>query len=347
MSQTIYRATAPLRLGLAGGGTDVSPYSDIYNGAVVNATINMFATATITPLKKHELVFHAINQGVRENYQFDEVFKTVSSDPSCIVKATYAHMRELFQFEEKGMEVTIYSEAPVGSGLGSSSTCTIALVSVFSQYFELALSYLDIARLAYDIERNVLKIVGGKQDQYAATFGGFNFMEFYDKEQVIVNPIPIKQKVLQEIQHSLILYYTDTSRVSSDIINRQINNVKKDDLNAVEAMHALKEQAYEMRDCLLKGNVQMMGEILNRGWEAKKRMAKGISNARIQQIMDKAMEAGATGGKISGAGGGGFLFLFCPLNTRYQVVEALSTFKGYVKPFTFVKSGVRSWRQRY
>ena len=245
------------------------------------------------------------------------------------------------------MEITIHSEAPVGSGLGSSSTCTVALVSVLSQFYGLPLSTLDIARAAYDIERKDLMISGGKQDQYAATYGGLNFMEFYADEHVVVNPINVKKKVFQELQHNMVLYFGNSSRKSSDIINEQIKNVQSDKHSSVEAMHKLKRQAIEMKDCLVQGDMREVGEILNRGWEAKKAMAKGISNTKIQKTIDLAMEAGATGGKVSGAGGGGFMFLFCPGNTRYNVIEKLEALGGYVRPFSFVHGGVKTWKQKY
>jgi D-glycero-alpha-D-manno-heptose-7-phosphate kinase len=346
MPKIIYRAAAPLRLGLAGGGTDVSPYSDIYGGAVVNATINMFATASIIPRHDHLLVFKAINQNHYETYALNEGHIPIDG-PLELIKATYVNLKKRFGFKCRPIEITIHSDAPIGSGLGSSSTCTVALVSVLTEFFKLPLSTLEIARAAYEIERNDLAITGGKQDQYAATYGGINLMEFYEGNKVVVSPIQVKKRVLHELQHNLVLYFTNSSRMSSHIIQEQIDNVNKKKDSSIDAMHSLKAQALDMKDALVQGEIKKIGDIVKRGWEAKKSMAHGISTPSIQLTMEKAIEAGASGGKISGAGGGGFMFLFCPENTRYPVIETLESIGGYVKPFTFVKAGVRSWKQKY
>jgi len=201
----------------------------------------------------------------------------------------------------------------------------------------------DIAHLAYEIERDDLKMAGGKQDQYAATFGGVNYMEFYAEDKVIVNPLRIKQQYLFELENNLVLYYTATSRESAKIIEKQSQNVVSKKEKSIDAMHQLKHQAQLMKEALLKGRLHEIGEILDFGFQQKKQMAEGISNSMMDEIYESAKKAGATGGKISGAGGGGFMTFYCPNNTKYNVIEALSTFGGYVKNYQFVDHGLTTW----
>ena len=202
----------------------------------------------------------------------------------------------------------------------------------------------DIANLAYSIEREDLLLAGGKQDQYAATFGGFNFMEFFAEGKVIVNPLRIKEETLNELSRNIVLYYTETSRFSSDIIQMQQENVKNNNVQSVEAMHQLKQQAVLMKEALLRNNLDEIGHILNIGWEFKKQMAKGISTQLFEDVYNCALNAGAIGGKISGAGGGGYIFFYCPNDTRYNVIESLASFGGSVRRFEFTKKGLKTWK---
>jgi D-glycero-alpha-D-manno-heptose-7-phosphate kinase len=196
--------------------------------------------------------------------------------------------------------------------------------------------------MAYEIERSDLGMAGGKQDQYSATFGGINFMEFY-KDKVIVNPLRIRDSYLDELAHNLVLYYTDTSRLSSQIIQKQQQNVVNEDKSAIEAMHQLKNQAVMMKEALLRGNLNEIGEILDFGWKFKKQMASGITNKSLDKIYTTAIQNGATGGKISGAGGGGYMFFYCPGNTRFRVIESLNQFGGYTERYEFTSQGLVSW----
>ena len=197
--------------------------------------------------------------------------------------------------------------------------------------------------MAYDIERVELAMAGGKQDQYAATFGGVNFMEFYKDNKVIVNPLRIKPEYLYELENNLVLYFTATSRLSSTIIEAQSKNVTDKNQESIDAMHHLKEQALMMKEALLKGNIHDIGKILDYGFRYKKQMAKGISNSKMDEIYESALKAGATGGKISGAGGGGFMMFYCPGNTRYAVRQTLSAFGGSFSPYQFTERGLFTW----
>ena len=336
----IIRSKAPLRLGLAGGGTDVSPYSDLYGGAILNATINMFAYTTLEPTDDGKMVFESPDRKLREEYDSAEC---VDTDGFFVLhKGVYNRIVRQFTHQPLSFRIASYVDVPPGSGLGTSSTLVVSILGAFVEWLKLPLGEYDIARLAYEIERVDLGMSGGKQDQYAATFGGFNFMEF-NKENVIVNPLRIRNRYADELAHNLVLYYTDTSHVSAEIIEEQQKNVRANKIQSIEAMHKLKEQAVQMKEALLRGNIDRIGEILDFGWRYKKQMASSITNPRIDGIYNAAKEAGASGGKISGAGGGGFMFFYCPGVTRYAMVEALQRFGGKAKRYEFVNEGLKTW----
>jgi D-glycero-alpha-D-manno-heptose-7-phosphate kinase len=338
----IIRSRAPLRIGLAGGGTDVSPYSDIYGGAVLNATISMYAYATIRPLDNGKVILNSVDRG--ELLEFDNQEPLPIDGQLALLKGVCNRIVKDFIKEPLSFELSTYVDAPAGSGLGTSSTLVVAILGAFAEWLNLPLGEYDIAHLAYEIERIDLGMAGGKQDQYAATFGGFNFMEFYAEDRVIVNPLRIKSEILNELQFNILLYYTGTSRLSSKIIEAQVENVKSKKENSIEAMHKLKEQAFLMKEAVLKSRLNEIGEILDYGWKYKKQMAEGITNPVIEEIYEEAKKAGATGGKLSGAGGGGFMMLYCPENARYKVIETLQKFGGEFRRFQFTERGVETWK---
>jgi D-glycero-alpha-D-manno-heptose-7-phosphate kinase len=239
--------------------------------------------------------------------------------------------------------LSTFVDAPAGSGLGTSSTLVVAIIGAFAEMLRLPLGEYDIAHYAYEIERKDLGLAGGKQDQYAATFGGVNYMEFYDGNKVIVNPLRIKQQYLFELENNLLLYYTSKSRESARIIEQQADNVLQKKEASIEAMHQLKQQAQMMKEALLKGRLHEIGEILDFGFQQKRRMAAGISNELMDEIYETAKAAGATGGKISGAGGGGFMIFYCPGNTKYTVAKNLEKFGGVHRSYQFVEHGLMSW----
>jgi D-glycero-alpha-D-manno-heptose-7-phosphate kinase len=248
-----------------------------------------------------------------------------------------------YKLKPLSFTITTFVDVPAGSGLGTSSTLVTTVLGAFTEWLKLPLGEYDLAKMAYDIERNDLGMAGGKQDQYAATFGGVNFMEFYENGKVIVNPLRVKDQVLNELSNNIILFYTKTSRISSEIIESQQRNVNEGFSESVDAMHRIKELAIQMKEAILKGELDRMGELLNLSWEFKKQMANGITNSQIDRIYEAAVAAGATGGKITGAGGGGFMFFYCPGNTRYRVIEALEQFGGQARRYEFTKQGLETW----
>lgn len=336
------RSRAPLRLGFAGGGTDVSPYSDLFGGAVLNATIDLFAYATIEPKNDGKIGFNLVDRNDR--LELDSKDYLEINGELDLLKGIYNRIIKDFIKKPLSFEITTYVDAPPGSGLGSSSTLVVAIIGAFAEWLKLPLGDYDIAHLAYEIERKDLAMAGGKQDQYAATFGGFNFMEFFGGDKVIVNPLRIKKEYINELQLNLLLYYTGTSRLSSKIIESQIENVNQEKLDSIEAMHKLKEQTFLMKEALLKGKLSEIGEILNYSWQYKKQMACQITNPTIDEIYETALKAGATGGKITGAGGGGFLMMYCPNNSRFKVIDAMKKFGGEFRRYQFTKYGLETWK---
>lgn len=241
--------------------------------------------------------------------------------------------------------MTTYSDAPAGSGLGSSSTMVVAILKAFVEWLNLPLGEYDIANLAYEIERHDIGLSGGKQDQYAATFGGFNFIEFYEHDRVIVNPLRIKNWIMDELESSMVLFFTGVSRESAKIIDEQKRNIATRKMKSIQAMHEIKEDASTMKEALLKGDIMKFATILGKTWDAKKRMANSISNPHIEAVYTIAMQAGAYAGKVSGAGGGGFMMFVVDPAKRLDVVTALNSLgKGEVMRFHFMTDGSKSWK---
>lgn len=337
----IIRSKAPLRLGLAGGGSDVSPYSDLYGGAILNATINMYAYATIRPTRDNKITLNSLDNKVKKVYE-SKMELDINGELS-LAKGIYNRIVRDFVKKPLSFELTTSVDAPPGSGLGTSSTLVVAILGAFAEWLKLPLGEYDLAHLSYEIERIDLNMAGGKQDQYAATFGGVNFMEFSRDDKVIVNPLRIRSVYLNELAYNLILYNTETSRLSSKIIETQSKNIIAQDESSIEATANLKEQALRMKEAILKGKLDQIGKILDFGWQNKKKMANGITNDLIDDIYNTAIGNGASGGKISGAGGGGFMLFYCPNNTRHQVINALKHFGGGTQRYEFTTTGLTTW----
>jgi len=337
----IIRSKAPLRLGLAGGGSDVSPYSDLYGGAILNATINMYAYATIQPRNDNKIILNSLDNNQQLLFEAKEYLETDGKFDLAI--GIYNRVVKEFTKKPLAFELTTHVDAPPGSGLGTSSTLVVTILGAFAEWLQLPLGEYDLAHLAYEIERIDLNMAGGKQDQYAATFGGVNFMEFYKDDKVIVNPLRIKPVYLNELAHNLILFNTETSRLSSVIIEDQTKNVMDNNIKSIEATHKLKQQAIMMKEAILKGDLDKIGENLNFGWQNKKLMAKNITNQLIDKIYNSAINNGASGGKISGAGGGGFMIFYCPNNTRAKVIESIKKYGGEAKRYEFTTQGLTTW----
>jgi D-glycero-alpha-D-manno-heptose-7-phosphate kinase len=220
----------------------------------------------------------------------------------------------------------------------------VAMIRAFVELLNLPLDDYAIAALAFRIERIDCGLQGGRQDQYAATFGGFNFMEFSANERVIVNSLRIKNWILNELEASLVLYFTGVSRESAQIIADQSSGVVSGSVDAMKAMHGIKSEALEMKECLIRGDFVGVVKSMRQGWESKKRSAKTISNPYIDEIYESSIDSGALAGKISGAGGGGFMLFFVPTENRMSLIKNLNRFNGQASNCHFTKRGSEAWR---
>lgn len=334
------RSKVPLRISFGGGGTDVSPYCDIYGGSVINATINRYATVTLKPLESNEIIIKSIDYDRTLKY---DVNKFLAYDGQLdLIKGVINHIKKTYNLPS-GFEIKVHNDAPPGSGLGSSSAVCVALLGAFKEWMNLPLTPYDIAELAFKIERIELEIKGGRQDQYAAAFGGFNFMEFYDSK-VIVNPLKLREEIINELNYSLILAYVGGSHNSSDILQKQISNVKNKQEDSIKAMHEIKRLAIEVKNTLVIGKLGKFGCLLDEAWNYKKKMADGITNDRIDRIYNIAKQSGSLGGKISGAGGGGFIFFFADIDKKYDVMKALKEEGVQILDYSFENNGLLTWK---
>jgi len=334
------RSKAPLRLGLAGGGTDVSPYCDQYGGAILNATLGMYAYCFIKPTKNNTIKISSFDYEKTAEYALDEALPMDGTLD--LIKHIYNRLVREFKPKMEAFELLTYSDAPYGSGLGGSSTLVVAIIKSFAEWWRLPLGEYDIASLAYDIERNDAGLKGGRQDQYAATFGGFNFMEFY-ADRTIVNPLRIKENILNELQLSLLLCFTGRSRESANIIDVQTQNAANRDVDALAAMDDVKRDAYTMKEAILTGRLSKIAEIIDQSWSNKKKMAGLITNPEIDDLYEFAKANGASAGKVSGAGGGGFMMFCVNPNKRFALKNALVKRGNLITDVNFSNGGVMSW----
>lgn len=343
MNRTV-RARAPLRLGLAGGGTDVSPYCDEFGGYVLNATISLYAYATIEAAPPGKVVFRAADLG--QEVVLDADIDMPLEGPLGLHRGVYRRiMREFNGNNPASMTLTTHSDVPAGSGLGSSSTMTVAMVEAMKEKLQLPLGEYEVAQLAFEIERRDLMLNGGRQDQYAATFGGVNFMEFYENERVVVNPLRIREAIMAELEASLVLYFTGVSRDSASIIDEQARGIERGDERSLAAMHTLKDDAVKMKQKLLRGDIRGIATLLDNSWKSKKQLSDKIASPAIDEAYNRATQAGAYAGKISGAGGGGFMMFLVDPARRPQVCHALNNFgNGHVQTTHFTSQGAIAWR---
>ena len=338
----IIRSKAPLRLGLAGGGSDVSPYSDLYGGIILNATINLYAYCTIEETTDDAITVESYDGDCFEQYALARELEI--DGKASLLKGTYNRVMRDFDLPLKACRITTYNDAPAGSGLGTSSTMVVAILKAFVEWYSLPLGDYEIARLAYEIERKDLQLSGGKQDQYAATFGGFNYMEFLKDDMVIVNPLKVKRWIIDELEASIVLYFTGRSRSSAAIIDEQKKNTSSGNTRSIEAMHRIKQSSVDMKLAVLKGDMKEFARILGQGWEDKKKMAGAITNPVIEEAFEVALKAGALAGKVSGAGGGGFIMFVVNPARKKAVTDALSRLNGFTMHFNFTDGGAHGWK---
>lgn len=334
------RSQTPLRLGLAGGGTDINLYCDKYIGYVLNATISLYIHCTLIERDDNKIIFDSPDTNSYAEYESSTYLK--NDGKLDIFKAVYNRIVKDFTHKPLSFSIHTYSDVPSGSGLGGSSTLVVGMIHAFVEWLNLPLGEYDIAKLAFEIEREDMGIVGGAQDQYAATFGGFNFMEFYDKKRVIVNPLRIKNWIVSELEARTVLYFTNITREAKDI--EEHKKGKLGDEKSLEAMHAIKQDAISMKEALFKADFDTLAKILGSSWKSKKIISEIVSNDELERIYELAMQNGAYSGKTSGAGAGGFMFFLVNPTKKYRLIELLNKEQGYVQDFYFTKEGAKSWK---
>jgi D-glycero-alpha-D-manno-heptose-7-phosphate kinase len=333
----VVRAKAPLRLSFAGGGTDVAPFPLNEGGAVLSATIDRYAYGSLTPRADSRISVHSVDLGI--GLDFDVRDHPTFDGRLDLVKAA---VRRLGGGDSAGFDLLLRSSAPPGSGLGSSSTMLVALVGLLREHHGLPLTDYEVADLAHQAERRDLRIHGGQQDHYAATFGGFNFIEF--GERVIVNPLRVNDSVVDELQLNLLLCWTGTTRQSALIIEDQTARLAGGELETLAGLRAQKELAVAMKSALLRGELAEFGSLLGEAWKQKKRMSPLIATDFIEEAYDVAMRAGALGGKVTGAGGGGYILFYCDFTRKHRLAEALTRMGGVVTDVAFERRGLTTWR---
>lgn len=337
------RSRAPLRIGLAGGGTDLSSYCDRFAGAVLNVTIDRYAFASSTPRDDGRVIFEADDIGLQEEWSPDGTAEGLLK----LHHAVYNRMMNEFGGGE-AIPITLRTtvDAPPGSGLGSSSALVVALVDAMRELLDAPLGVYDVARLAYEIERVDLGLSGGRQDQYAAAFGGMNFIEFLPGDRVIVNPLRANRSVMCELESSIVICFSGQSRESAAIIDQQQHALAGPSAPALEAMHQLKADAVDMKQAFASGDIEQMAAILMHSWAAKKSTATSITNPRIDELLELALASGALAGKVSGAGGGGFMFFFVHPENRHRLITALNGAGARASTVKFTELGCETWRFR-
>ena len=332
MSKVI-RAKAPLRIGIAGGGTDVEPYASEHGGLVFNTTIDRYAYCTLIPNDTDEMTVVSPNYGtVTEKLELPMKYQGDAED---LIRAVVNHFSIT-----TGFKVFVRSDVPPGSGLGGSSTLMVAIIKAFAEWMKVKLNKYELAALAFHLEREEIGLGGGKQDQYAAAFGGFNMM-YFTADGVEVKPLKIKDSIVKELQERCILCYTGKARESATIIEEQVKDLKKD-VSKEEAYEESKRLAVSIGRALKLKDVDGAAALLNLAWEQKKKFTSKISNATINGLYKTAMDNGALGGKVSGAGGGGFMFFICAPGKRERVCKKLVEKGGEIMEFSFDDRGART-----
>lgn len=331
----VIRSRAPLRISFGGGGTDVEPYPQQRGGLVLSATIDKYAYATLVPRQDGELHVESLDYDIVAKYRLED--RLPYDGELDLVKAVVRTLGA-----GNGLNLFLHTDAPPGSGLGSSSAMVVALIGAFIRWMGRSLDEYAIARLAYRIERVELGIPGGWQDQFAATFGGFNLIEFLGQD-IVVNPLRIKRATLNELQYRLLLCYTGRTRVADHILERQIAAYRLETPQVMAALDGIKAVTVAMKNALLQGRLNDLGRLLHEEWQFKKQLAAGISDAHIDAIYQAGCDAGAHGGKLLGAGGGGYLLFLCPFERRHRIAQALEMAGGQVVPFNFDLRGLQVW----
>jgi D-glycero-alpha-D-manno-heptose-7-phosphate kinase len=318
---------SPVRISFGGGGTDLPAYYEQFDGAVLNTAINKYFY-TILGRRSDECI-QIISSDLRvcESWHGLSAVEIEGSGLEIPVAALKYLGREMY------VDLFLASEIPPGTGLGSSASVCVNVLKTLTSYLQMPLSKQDLAETAFHIARNVLQRHVGKQDEYAAAFGGMNFIEFLADGNTRVQAVDLRPATITELQNNLLLFFTGASHHSWGILAEQEQSTRANSRKPIEALHEIKELAYRMREALKTGDLRSFAFLLHESWLSKRQVSANVSNSRIDALYDLALENGALGGKITGAGGGGFLLLYCEPPRQQDVRRALAD-KG-LKEMTF------------
>lgn len=335
--RTYARARSPVRISFGGGGSDLTHFFAGEGGAVLNTTISLYSHATLRVRSDEQVVIYS--RDLAESLQADNLRTALAqSGRFGLIQALLKAVHPDF-----GFELYLHSDFPMNSGLGGSAVVSAAVLGCFNQFRQDRWDLHEIAELAFQAERLYLGVAGGWQDQYATVFGGFNFMEFR-MDQNIVHPLRIHPDILLELEESLILCDTGTSHDSGDIHQDQRQHMQREDIR--KKVQSNVELTYRMRNHLLRGRLLQFGQSLHEAWELKRQFSGKISNSRLDRIYQGAREHGAVGGKLLGAGGGGFFLFYVSPFRKYDLILNLESVGLSVRPFRFEQDGLRTWSAR-
>jgi D-glycero-alpha-D-manno-heptose-7-phosphate kinase len=335
---SLVRAKAPLRISFAGGGTDVSPFPEREGGCVLSSTINRYAWGTLRPRDDGQICINSRDFGVSLAYA-SRADLTYDGQ----MDLAKAAINRLAGEHAVGYDLFLHTDAPPGSGLGSSSAMMVVLVGLLKEFHGLPLTDYEVAELAYTIERIDLGIAGGMQDQYAAAFGGFNFIEFL-ADRVVVNSLKISRDIVNELEYNMLLVHTGRMRLAENIIDDQVGRYERHEADTTAALKELKALTSEMKNVLLRRKLDEFGALLDLEWQHKKRMSPRISSPELDDLYAVARREGAIGGKITGAGGGGYMLLYCQFERKHAVAETLSGLGCQVHEVALEPLGLQTWR---
>ena len=335
--RTFYRAKSPVRISFGGGGSDISTYFSDHGGAVINTTISIYTHVTLRIREDQKIIINSRDLNQSEEFNgLDELLEHQGA--FSLIRSVIKSVNPTF-----GFELFINSDFPMNSGLGGSAVVSAAILGCFNQIRNDKWDKHELSEIAFQAERLHLGIAGGWQDQYATVFGGLNFMEF-NRDQNIIHPIRIPKNVILELEESLILCYTGTTHDSGNIHDDQAEQTKSS--NIKEKIQSNVDLTYEMRNHLLRGRLTEFGYCLNKAWEIKRGLSSKISTPWLDEIYARAIESGAIGGKLLGAGGGGFFLFYVPPFLRHQVLDWIKEEGLIYTPFIFEESGLQSWTVR-
>jgi len=330
------RSKAPVRISFAGGGTDVFPYSEEKGGCVISTSINKYS---FTSLNINDSNSIKLGSNTHKDIILDLVEEVVLDGKFDLAKCVIAEMKP-----EKGMNLFFRNDVVPRSGLGSSAAAFVSLLGAFTKAYNKNWSKEEIAKMAFDFERNKLKINGGKQDQYASAIGGLNFIEFKENS-VKVNPLNLTSGTMNELEKNIVLVFTQKRESQgNDILSDQINSVENKNKDVVSALDVAKQITINMKSALKNSDLEQFGRLLHEGWIEKKKYSKMVSNPFIDKLYEKAISVGAIGGKISGAGGGGHMIFYCYPDKEVKVQQKLESLGAKVIPFSFEFKGLQTWR---